>query len=157
MKVNIGLSGKSIEGTVSILEVVLSSEYVLYTKTRNYHWNVVGTSFQELHKFFESQYDELDVIIDDVAERIRALGSYSPGSAKFFLEKSILSEEEKVGLKSEKMLENLLKDHEAIVVYLRDSIEKVTDKMKDAGTADFLTGLLENHEKMSWMLRSYLS
>lgn len=157
MKPNTGITEKNAEGVVSILNTLLADEYILYTKTRNYHWNVTGSSFQELHKFFESQYNELDEIIDEVAERIRSLGAFSPGAMKTFLETSRLSEEKDFGLKSTEMLDALLKDHEAIIRSLRSDLVAVADKYSDIGTSDFLTGLMEQHEKMAWMLRAYLS
>ena len=84
MKANIGMSDKNRKGTVEILNRLLSDEYILYTKTRNYHWNVTGPDFSELHKFFEAQYGELDEIIDEVAERSRALGGNALGTLKEF-------------------------------------------------------------------------
>src|SRR3990167_7412575 len=92
MKTNLGIDAKNLEGSISILNKLLSDEYVLYTKTRNYHWNVTGPDFSELHKFFESQYEELDDAIDEVAERARSLGGRSLGTLKEFLQSTRLKE-----------------------------------------------------------------
>ncbi len=156
MAPNIGLSGEQREGVVTILNTLLADEYVLYTKTRNYHWNVVGLQFNDLHKFFEGQYEELDDIIDDVAERARTVGGYSLGSLQEMIDHKTLEEDVTKGSDSRHMVRSLLSDHEAIIRKLRTDLDKCADKYKDMGTSDFLTGLMEKHEKMAWMLRSYL-
>ena len=155
MKPNIGISDKNRKGSVEILNQLLSDEYVLYTKTRNYHWNVVGPDFIELHKFFESQYEELDDIIDEVAERSRALGGQSLATLKEFLEQTKLKEFPANYPNAKKMILNLLVDHEAVIGRLRESLKICLDQYEDMGTSDFLTGLMEKHEKMAWMLRAY--
>ncbi len=156
MKTNIGLSEKSRQGCAAILNAVLSDEYVLYTKTRNYHWNVTGSDFSELHKFFESQYEELDDIVDEVAERARSLGGRSFGTLAEFLKGTSLQEAPGRYPAAGAMIRNLMTDHEAIIVRLRTNVETCATKYTDAGTADFLTGIMEQHEKMAWMLRAYL-
>jgi len=156
MKVNIGLSDKNRKGAAEILNRLLSDEYVLYTKTRNYHWNVTGSDFSELHKFFEAQYEELDNIIDEVAERARSLGENSLGTLKEFLEHSGLKESPTHHPKAEKMIVHLLHDHEVLIRNLREDLRTCDEKLDDMGTSDFLTGLMEQHEKMAWMLRAYL-
>jgi len=156
VKVNIGLKEGSRTSVVRILNTLLADEFVLYTKTRRFHWNVVGSDFSELHKFFEAQYDEVDEIIDAVAERARALGGVAAGSLKEFLAAARIEEGAGKNPDARGMVEALLADHEAIVRSLRGDIEAVGDKHGDAGTNDFLTGLLEQHEKMAWMLRAYL-
>lgn len=157
MKTNIGLSDKNRKGCVDILNRVLSDEYVLYTKTRNYHWNVTGSDFNELHKFFESQYEELDGIIDEVAERARALSGNSLGTLKEFLEQTRLKEFPANYPAASKMIANLLTDHEALIQSLREDLAASAEQFGDMGTSDFLTGLMEQHEKMAWMLRSFCS
>jgi starvation-inducible DNA-binding protein len=156
MKPNIGLNNKHREGVVQILNRLLSDEYVVYTKTRNYHWNVVGPQFNDLHKFFEAQYNELNIIVDDVAERARSLGGPSFGTLKEFSQHTRLKEQPGEYPNAQKMLENLLADHEAIIRSLREDLVTVGEKYGDAGTNDFLTGLMEQHEKMAWMLRAFL-
>jgi starvation-inducible DNA-binding protein len=153
---NIGLSGADRDGVLEILRALLADEYVLYTKTRNYHWNVVGPQFNDLHKFFESQYEELDDVVDDVAERMRALGGWSPGSLAEFLRSTRLGEHPGEIPEPRRMIADLLEDHEALIRSLRADLETVLERYHDAGTNDFLTGLMERHEKMAWMLRAFL-
>jgi starvation-inducible DNA-binding protein len=136
--------------------VLLSDEYVVYTKTRNYHWNVVGPQFNDLHKFFEAQYEALNDIVDDVAERARALGGRSFGSLAEFLKHARLHESAGTEPDASTMLANLLHDHEAIIRSLREAQGVVLDRHDDVGTNDFLVGLMEKHEKMAWMLRAFL-
>lgn len=156
MSVNIGLSDKSRTQAAGILNAVLADEYVLYTKTRNFHWNVTGEAFSELHKFFESQYEALDEAIDEVAERVRALGGESAGSLAEFLKAARLKEAPGRRRDGLSMVKELLADHEALARTLRGDVETTGAKLGDAGTSDFLTGLLEQHEKAAWMLRAYL-
>ncbi len=153
---NIGMSEENSEQVVKILNRVLADEYVLYTKTRGYHWNVIGMQFNDLHKFFESQYTELEGIIDEVAERARMVGGYSLGSIGEMLDHKTLEEDSTKGTDTKHMLRSLLTDHESIIRYLRVDLENCADKYRDMGTSDFLTGLMEAHEKMAWMLRSHL-
>lgn len=157
MKTNLGISDKNREGVVSILNGVLSDEYLLYTKTRNFHWNVTGLNFSELHKLFELQYNELNIIVDDTAERARSLGGHSLGTMTEFLKNSSLKESPGVYPNSKSMLAALLADHEAIIQKLRKNLSDCAEKYQDMGTSDFLTGLMEQHEKTAWMLRAYLS
>ena len=156
METNIGISSENSKNISDILNRLISDEYILYTKTRNYHWNVVGIQFNDLHKFFESQYDELDVIIDDVAERNRALGSKAKATLSEFIGNARLKEQPDTYPETKTMLRNLLDDHESVIRTLRQDLEICT-KLGDAGTSDFLTGLMEKHEKMAWMLRAFLA
>ena len=129
----------------------------MFIKTRKYHWNIQGPQFNDLHKFFEAQYEELSNLIDEVAERVRKLGHYALGSMKDFLAVTHLLENNEEKMDGKNMLQFLLDDHETIIRLLREEIIKCNDEYKDAGTADFLTGVLEKHEGMAWMLRSFLS
>jgi starvation-inducible DNA-binding protein len=156
MKPRIGIADDMRKGVVELLSTLLADEYVLYTKTRNYHWNVVGMQFNDLHKFFESQYEALDEIIDEVAERARSLGGRALGTLQEFKERTRLKEEPKKSPEAKQMLANLLADHETLVRELRADLQTAMDKHGDAGTSDFLTGLMERHEKMAWMLRAFL-
>jgi starvation-inducible DNA-binding protein len=151
----IGLRESSRLTVLALLDHALADEYVLYTKTRNFHWNVEGPRFSELHKFFEAQYELLDEAIDEVAERSRALDGRSMGSMKEFLGKARLKESTELGLVSEDMLSELATDHEILIRSLREGIDKSAAE-GDQGTADLLTGLIGRHEKMAWMLRSFL-
>ncbi len=157
MKPNIGITEQNLEAVVKILSTLLADEYVLYTKARNYHWNVVGMQFNDLHKFFQSLYEELNEYIDDIAERIRALGGKSVATLKEFLELTRLKEHPGEYPDAKTMIANLLNDYETIIRNLRNDIIAVGEKYQDVGTADFLTELMEKHEKTAWMLRSFLS
>ena len=156
MKVDIGISGENRQGSVGILNVILSDEFMLYTKTRNYHWNIVVSQFSELHKFLEGQYEQLEVIMDDVAERARIVGGHALGTLGEFLRFTRLKEHPGQYPVAREMISNLLHDHETIIRSLRNDQKTCSDKYSDVGTSDFLTGLLQQHEKMAWMLRSSL-
>lgn len=156
MKPNIGIQDKSRQTAAEMLNTLLSDEYLLYTKTRNCHWNVTGPHFSELHKFFESQYEALDDIVDQVAERARTLGGRSLGSLTEFSKNTRLKESVGETPNSREMLATLLSDHETVIRSLRTDLEIASNKLGDMGTSDFLTGLMEEHEKMAWMLRSFL-
>lgn len=157
MKPNIEIAANHLKGVALLLNTVLADEYVLYTKTRNAHWNIQGQNFIELHKFFESQYDALDIIIDDVAERVRALGHFALGSLKDFTEITRLSDHNQDFTDQNHIIQTLLDDHEATIRSLRNDVALIAEKHSDVGTADFMTGLMEQHEKMAWMLRAHLS
>ena len=156
MTPHLGISESNREQTINILNALLADEYVLYTKTRNYHWNVVGSQFNDLHKFFEAQYEVLNEVVDDVAERARTLGGKSVATLAEFTQQSRLKEHPGQYPAATPMLSNLLADHEAVIRTLRADLATVMDKYGDAGTSDFFTGLMEKHEKMAWMLRAFL-
>lgn len=156
MKPEIGITEKNLNKSVVLLSVVLSDEMTLYIKTRKFHWNVSGDSFMELHKLFQSQYTELEETIDLVAERINKLGSKTIGTMKEFSQLTRLKESPDKYPVRKDMMKELLADHESLIISLRKDIEECSDKNKDAGTADLLTGLLQQHETTSWILRRYL-
>ncbi len=156
MKPNIGLTEKQRSGVVEILNTLLADEFVLYTKARNYHWNVIGPHFHELHAFFQKQYEALSDIVDEVAERVRALGGRPLGTLGEFLKRTRLKEHPGKYPDARAMLAHLLEDHETIIRHLRTDLETCAEKYGDMGTNDFLTELLERHEKMAWMLRAFL-
>lgn len=151
---NIGITEQDREGVISLLTSLLADEYVLYTKTRNYHWNVVSPHFNDYHKFFEGQYGELEVFIDDIAERIRQLGGKAIATLDELKSHARLDEHPGKYPSDVEMFQNLVKDHESIIRSLREDLRKSDESFNDMGTSDFLTGLMENHEKMVWMLRS---
>lgn len=156
MKINIGITQKNLKSVSDLLHKTLSDQHVLYVKTRNFHWNLVSTSFTEHHRLLEEQYKQLEEAIDSVAERIRTLGSNVEGSMETFLKGARLKESPN-GKKSWKiMFEELLNDHEACCRQLRKDIDSCDSDFEDIGTADFLTGLLQDHEKMAWFLRNYM-
>jgi len=157
MSANIGISDSDRRQVVDVLNTLLADEFLLYTKTRNYHWNVTGPQFNDLHKFFQSLYEALDEVIDEVAERARALDGPALGTLEEFRTKARLGEKPGAAPPARDMLASLLADHEAIIRSLRADIDTVNDRYHDVGTADFLTGLLEKHEKTAWMLRAFLA
>ena len=154
MKPSIGIPEKDVVEVVNLLNTLLADEYVLFTKTRNAHWNITGLSFYEMHELFQAQYEAMDIMIDDIAERVRSLGHFALGSLKDFLNVTNLSEEKDEFSSPEQMIQSLLNDHETIIRMIRNDIIPISDTNKDMGTADFVTGLMEKHEKISWMLRS---
>ncbi len=156
MKANIGISPKNLASVNTLLCSVLADAVLLYTKTRKFHWNVAGNSFMELHKLFEGHYKKLEEAIDEIAERINKLGFKTPGTMAEFLEAASLKETPGKYPAQTDMIKELLKDHEAVVIFLRKGIDECDDKFEDKGTADFLTGLMLGHETMAWTLRRYL-
>ena len=156
MEPNIGMMGNNRDAVAKLLNILLSDEYVLLIKTKNYHWNVTGMNFQDLHLFFDKQYAQLLDIVDDTAERARALGNFSFGTMKAFTEYARLKEHMGEIPADKVMIKNLLEDHEAIIKLIRADIDKTVEYM-DAGTNNFLCDLIEKHEKMAWMLRAYIS
>src|ERR1700730_7499150 len=155
MNANIGIPEKHLQAVAIELNKLLADEFVLYTKTRNFHWNIEGPNFMELHKFYESQYEQLAEMIDEIAERVRTLGHYAEGRLKDFLQIARLEEEAYTNVQKEQM-QFLLDDHETIIREIRQQVTKFADENKDPGSADFITGIMEKHEKMAWMIRSYL-
>lgn len=156
MQPNIGIKPANLAAGAEILSSFLADEFLLYTKTRNAHWNVEGPDFHDKHKFFESQYEALDEIMDAVAERIRTLGHYAPGTLSAFLKLTHLTEMNREKNDSQGFIKELLADHEGIIVFLRENINRFANELNDAGTSDFITGIMETHEKMAWMLRAHL-
>ena len=154
---NIGLDKDVLKQDNEMLNAYLADLHVLYIKTRKYHWNVAGPSFKEYHEFFEEQYKQLEEIIDEVAERIRMLGGKPLSTMADFIGGTSLKEDTSGEVKTLNMFERLLSDHEQVTRELRDDVKKADEELDDAGTADFLTGMMEAHEKMAWMLRKYLS
>ena len=156
MEPQIGITKDNLAKVAQVLSVFLADEFILYAKTRNAHWNVEGADFHEKHKFFEAQYEQLDETMDDVAERIRALGHYAPATLKSYLELTHLSEQSRSANDGAGFVRELLGDHESIIIRLRENINQFANDLHDAGTSDFITGLMEKHEKMAWMLRAQL-
>jgi starvation-inducible DNA-binding protein len=156
LKPNIGITEKGLKHSAALLSALLADEMILYVKTRKAHWNVTGESFMELHKLFEFQYKELESSIDEVAERIGKLGQNTIGTMHEFLKHSAIKENPGKYLVSKDVIAELLDNHESVVIQLRKDIVDSVEKNKDAGTGDFLTGLMEQHETYAWVLRRYL-
>ncbi len=155
MKTSIGIKEEARQKIAEFLSVILADEHILYTKTRNAHWNVEGSDFHAMHLFFEEQYGELEGVIDEIAERIRQLGHYAPGTLKSFLELTRLTEAKEGKNDSISYIKELKADHESIIIHIRENIEWIEDA-NDNGTADFLIAIMQGHEKQAWMLRAHL-
>lgn len=155
MKTSIGIKENDTQAVAVILNKLLADEHVLYIKLRNAHWNIEGPDFHAQHLFFEEIYNEISTSIDDIAERVRAIGHYAVGTMKEFLALTQLTEMRYKKSDSQGYIKELLEDFESIIVYIRSQIETVGDKLKDAGTEDFLVGLMAEHEKTAWMLRAH--
>jgi starvation-inducible DNA-binding protein len=156
MKNYIGITDENRQAVAIQLTKLLADEYVLYTKTRNAHWNVEGPDFHSMHLFFESQYEQLDDIMDGVAERIRSIGHYAPATLKSFLNLTHLTEQLDSKNDSLTFLKDLLEDHFSIIEFIRGNIEPFASKYGDYGSSDYITGLMEQHEKLAWMLKAHL-
>ncbi len=152
----IGITKDNRRAVAQMLQHLLADEFVLYTKTRNAHWNVEGIDFHTKHVFFEEEYGKLETFIDEVAERIRMLGFYAPGTMAKFLELSHLEETEPKQTNSSSFMQLLLNDHDTVIKFIRKSIGENAEAHNDEGTADFITGILQAHEQMAWMLRASL-
>ncbi|MGQ4648642.1 ferritin-like domain-containing protein [Lyngbya aestuarii] len=153
---NIGLSEEQRRGVIDLLQHDLSDAYLLLIKTKKYHWDVVGPQFRSLHQLWEEHYTALTENIDSIAERIRALGGYPIGTAAGFLKYASIQEDTGNLPKANGMVNNLVADHEQVIRNLRNHINQCSEKYHDEGSADFLTGLMEEHEEMAWMLRSFI-
>lgn len=152
--INIGLSETDRKDIVNSLEKLLADSYMLYLKTLFFHWNVTGPMFQPLHDVFESQYQELLLAVDDLAERIRSLGYPAPGTFKQFSRLTSITEDTSVP-DTDTMIKILVEDHETVIRTARQ-VAQVTERGSDIATLDLITKRIEVHEKTAWMLRSFL-
>ena len=157
IKPEIGILEVDLKDSISLLSRILADEMVLYIKTRKFHWNVSGQSFMELHKLFQSQYTELEETIDQIAERINKLGGNTIGTMNEFIKNTRLKESPGVYSKQLEMMEELLIEHEMLIIELRKDVEEIDMNYKDIGTIDFMTGLVLQHETTAWILRRYLN
>jgi starvation-inducible DNA-binding protein len=154
MKIDIGIDAANRQNIANGLSKVLADTYTLYLKTHNFHWNVTGPMFQTLHLMFETQYNELALAVDGVAERIRALGFPAPGTYKQFTSLSSIGEEDGVP-KAEEMIQRLVEGHETVARTAR-AVFRTAENANDQPTCDLLTQRMQIHEKTAWMLRSLL-
>ena len=154
MHIDIGISEADRQQIAEGLSRLLADSYTLYLKTHNFHWNVTGPMFSTLHTLFEQHYTELATAVDEIAERIRALGVAAPGSYKQFSELSSIEEETGVP-GAEEMIRQLVQGQEAVVKTAR-SVFPVVESANDEPSADLLTQRMQIHEKNAWMLRSLL-
>lgn len=154
MAISIGIAKKDREAVAKHLSKLLADTYSLYLKTHSFHWNVTGPQFNSLHLMFETQYNELWLAADEVAERIRTLDVFAPGSYSQFAKLSSIKEESGVPEWKE-MVNQLVEGHEVAAATARDTL-KAANAAGDDGSADMITGRLKAHEKTAWMLRSLL-
>ena len=155
VKTDIGVKDDARKKLVEMLNMRLCDEYVLYTKTRKYHWNFIGPRFHQLHEFFKEQYEILDEMVDEIAERARQLGGKSLGTLDEFVRYSSINEEPGRNPEAQTMISNLLKDQETIIKTLRKNADEA-EELEDMATNDFFLEAVEKHEKMAWMLRAHL-
>jgi starvation-inducible DNA-binding protein len=154
MQVNTGIAEKERHEIADGLSRLLADSYTLYVKTHNFHWNVTGPMFSALHTMFEQQYTELQTAVDDIAERIRALGFPAPGSFADFTR--LASVKDSTGSpNAQAMIRELVEGHETIARTCRKVFPAV-DRASDEASADLLTARMQHHEKTAWMLRSLL-
>lgn len=154
--INIGLTNEQREGVIDLLNHDLADAYLLLVKTKKFHWDIVGPQFLTLHKLWEEHYNVLTENIDAIAERTRTLGGYPIGTMKGFLEYTSLDEHPGDVPMATDMVAMLVEDHEQVIRNMREHIDLCTESYHDQGTADFLTGLMEQHEQIAWMLRSFI-
>ena len=154
MSIDIGINEGDRVKIAAGLSRLLADSYTLYLKTHNFHWNVTGPMFQTLHLMFETQYNELALAVDSIAERIRALGLVAPGSYREFGKLTAIKESEGAP-NAEEMIRQLVVGQETVARTAR-SIFPLVDEVHDQPTADLLTQRMQVHEKNAWMLRSLL-
>jgi starvation-inducible DNA-binding protein len=155
IKADIGVKDDARRKLVETLNMRLSDEYVLYTKTRKYHWNVIGPRFHQLHEFFKVQYETLDEMVDEIAEKIRHMGGKSLGTIDELARNSSINEDPGQYPDAQTMISNLLNDHEAIIKTLRKNADEA-EELEDKATNDFILEAVQKHDKMAWMLRAHL-
>ena len=154
---NIGISEINRKAIAEQLSKILADEFVIYSKTLNAHWNIEGPDFHSVHLFLESLYKEQQGIVDTVAEKIRIIGHYVPAQLAKYLELTHLSETTPEKNDSRTLYGDLLEAHESIIIFIRENIKPFAEKLKAEGISDYITGLMEQHEKTAWMLRAHLS
>lgn len=156
VRANLGLSDMELAGSIKVLNRALANASLLGVKTKKFHWDVVGPQFMTLHKLWDDQYSALAEYQDQIAERVRTLGGFPVGTLEGFLRHTTLEEFPGDVPNATEAIAKLLHDHEHVVRDLRDGIDECEEQHGDKGTADFLTGMMEQHERMAWMLRSFL-
>lgn len=152
-KPHIGLDANARKSVAAALNNVLADTYTLYMKTHVYHWNVTGPQFHTLHVMFEEQYREMWAALDELAERVRALGVFAPAGGKAFADLTAVESADKEPPAAEQMVKNLLADHETLVRRAREALETASDA-GDVASEDLLTQRIQTHEKTAWMLRA---
>lgn len=153
---DLGITTANAQAVVDLLSRLLADEHLLFMRLRNYHWNVVGMAFGPLHALFQTQYEALAEEIDAIAERIRTLGHSVPATLTELLQLATLVEQPGRLPDDAGMVAQLVADHETVIRQLRRDARACEDQFDDLGTSDFLTGLMERHEKMAWLLRAHI-
>lgn len=156
MNINIGINEKDREAIAHGLSRLLADSYTLYLKTHNYHWNVTGPMFNTLHTMWEEHYNELALAVDEIAERIRALGFPAPGSYAAFARLTSIPEASDEVVSADEMIRALVEGNETVVRTAREVFPTV-EEAGDESSADLLTTRLQRHEKVAWMLRSLIA
>lgn len=155
MKIDIGISKSNREAVATELKKLLADSYTLYLQTHNFHWNVTGVRFRDLHLMFEEHYTELATAVDDIAERIRSLGVFAPGTYQSFAELSAIEPVEAIP-SADKMVEILMQNHEQVVRTCRAALVVAQDA-DDESSASLISDRMVIHEKTAWMLRAMAS
>ena len=140
--------------TADLLKSVLADQFLLYSKSRNYHWNVTGPNFYGLHAVFEKIYNELAEDVDSIAERIRAIGFKTPGTLKEFLELTSINEEPGEYPAQSAMVQNIINDFETLIEKMKSGSNKIQNDFKDDVTAGMFCSLIEKYQKTVWMLKA---
>ena len=153
MAIDIGLDENVRKSVAEALNTTLADTYAVYMKTHAYHWNVTGPQFHTLHVMFEEQYNEMWAALDEIAERVRALGVFAPVSGKQFSDLTVIENADTSPPAAETMVTRLLADHETLIKRAREGLS-VAEEAGDAASADLLTVRIQTHEKTAWMLRS---
>lgn len=153
-KVDTGIDKEQRKALAATLQNALADSYVLYLKTQGVHWNIVGPTFYSVHKLTEAQYEDMRAAVDELAERIRALGHIAPASFGDFARLSVI-ESTDTPKDAETMVETLVADNEAVAKRLREFVARA-EEADDVFTADMLTARIGQHEENAWMLRSIL-
>ncbi len=156
MTIDIGIDEAKREAVAAALKNTLADTYAVYIKTHGYHWNVTGPEFRTLHLMFEEQYTEMWQALDEIAERIRSLGVFAPGSGSEFADLTTIHGSAKGVPEARQMVQNLLHDQETLIRRAREALDLAGDA-GDQASEDLLTQRIQIHEKTAWMLRSYLA
>lgn len=155
MNINIGISAEDRKTIADGLSRLLADSYTLYLKTHNFHWNVTGPMFNTLHTMFMEEYTELSLAVDEIAERIRALGFRAPGSYAAYARLTSIAEASEEATKADEMIRQLIEGNETVVRTARE-IFPSAERANDESSADLLTTRMQRHEKVAWMLRSLI-
>lgn len=156
MKANIGLTAENASAVTEVLSKLLADEFVFFSKLLNAHFNVEGPDFHSVHEYLDELYHEQLEVVDSVAEYIRYLGHYAPATLKNYLQLTHLTEDYQGKNDSQGYFKDLTEDLDQIIIFIRENIDPLAEKYKAYGASDFITSVMEKHEKTAWMLRSHL-